>query len=61
MEDAILHLEKEFRNQGINIKDHLGLNKLITDATYKAAVIKKAQERYKISYQSILEASKNKN
>lgn len=58
MEDAIRHLKNEYTTHGISFKDHPGLNKLFTDATYRAEVIKKAQERYRISYQKSLRGSK---
>ena len=60
MEDAMLYLENEYKVRGINIEDHPGLNKLFTDATYRAEIIKKTQEKYKITYQKYLEIVKNK-
>lgn len=58
MEDAILSLKTQYKSQGIKFEDHPGLNKLFKDAVYQAEVINKAQERYKISYQEILNKSK---
>jgi cytoskeletal protein CcmA (bactofilin family) len=61
MEDAILSLENQYKMQGIKFENHPGLNKLFTDAAYKAEIIKKAQETYKKSYQFILVQAKNNN
>ena len=61
MEEAMLYLQNSYKNQKINVKNHPGLYRLFTDATFKAEVIKKSQEKYRISYQSILESVKNKN
>jgi hypothetical protein len=61
MEEAMLYLRNSYKNNKIDIKDHPGLNRLFTDAAFKAEVIKKTQEKYKVSYQSILESVKNKN
>ncbi len=61
MEEAMLYLKNSYKNNKINIKDHPGLNRLFTDAAFKAEVIKKTQEKYQVSYQSILESVKNKN
>ncbi len=58
MEDAIQKLEITYKQQGIDIKNNPGLNKLFTDPVFKADVIRKSQEKYKASYQSILAASK---
>ena len=61
MEDAILSLKNQYEIQGIKFEDHPGLNKLFIDTAYQAEVIKKAQETYKISYQSILKAAESRN
>lgn len=59
MDEAMLYLENAYKDQGINIKDHPGLNKLFTDANFKAEIIKKTQENYKKTYQKYLEMVKN--
>ena len=61
MEDAIQSLQDQYTIQGIKFEDHPGLNKLFTDAAYKAEIINKAQETYKESYQRLLEEAKNNN
>ena len=61
IEDAILTLENAYIERGINYKAHPGLNKLFTDASFRAEIIKKAQDNYKNSYQFILEKAKNMN
>ena len=58
MEEAIQNLKLTYEKQGITIKNHPGLNKLFTDASFKAEVIRKSQEKYRLSYQSILETAK---
>lgn len=59
MTDAIANLKEVYTKQGISFKDHPGLNKLFTDASFQAEVIRKAQQKYKASYQTILENTKN--
>jgi cytoskeletal protein CcmA (bactofilin family) len=59
MEDAIQNLQNTYAQQGMDVKKHPGLNKLFTDAAFKAQVIKKAQETYRKSYQEILATSRN--
>jgi glutathione peroxidase-family protein len=59
MDSALQYLEKSFKDRGLILKDHPGLNRLFTDAAYQAEIIKKTQENYKISYQNILLESQN--
>ena len=47
MEEAMLYLENEYKTLGINFEDHPRLNKLFTDADYKAEIIIKTQDNYK--------------
>ena len=61
MEEAMRYLQERYRTQGIKVEDHPGLNKLFNDAPYRAEIIKKSQERYKVSYQNLLKDAKNKN
>ncbi|MES2747983.1 MAG: hypothetical protein V4648_06375 [Bacteroidota bacterium] len=50
MEEAFVYLENSYKNQGIDITKQPVLNKLFTDASYKAEIIKKTQEKYKLLY-----------
>jgi|GEM_PF-293691 len=54
MEDAMLYLENAFREKGINITEYPSLNKLFNDAAYKAEIMRKTKENYKISYQQLI-------
>jgi hypothetical protein len=60
MDEAMQYLANMYKQQGLKIADHPGLNKLFNDASYRAQIIKKSQDSYKVSYQKILEAAKNK-
>jgi hypothetical protein len=59
MEDGFQYLESMYAKQGINIKENKGLYRLFTDASFKASVVKKAQEKYKASYQVLLESARS--
>ena len=59
MADAIANLKDAYAKQGISFKANPGLNRLFTDASFQAEVIRKSQEKYKASYQTILERSRN--
>lgn len=56
--DAFATLKAAYLKKGISIASKPGLNKLLTDATYQAEVIRKSQATYRASYQAILEKSK---
>ena len=58
MDEAFNLIRERFNDQGIAIEDHAGLNKLFNDQSYKAEIIQKVKEDYKISYQSILKQAK---
>jgi hypothetical protein len=58
MEEAMTYLQDMYKKQGINIKAHKGLDRLFNDAAYRASVIKKAQDTYKMAYPSALKAAK---
>lgn len=58
MTDAFATLKAAYIKKGISIASNPGLNKLLTDATYQAEVIRKSQATYRASYQAILEKSK---
>jgi hypothetical protein len=59
VEEAIANLKASYVRQGLSFKDHPGLNKLFTDASFQAEVIRKSQATYKASYQTMLEKSRN--
>ena len=59
MEEAILYLENEYKDKGVNIEAHPGLNKLFTDANYRAKIIKETQEKYKMTYKNYLKIIEN--
>ena len=59
MMDAIASLKDAYAKQGISFKANPGLNRLFTDASFQAEVVRKSQDKYKASYQSILEKSRN--
>ncbi len=61
MEEAMLYLENEYKALGINFEDHPGLNRLFTDAAYKAEIIKKTQDNYKKTYQNFKEIEAQRN
>ncbi len=58
MTEAIEYLKEQYAAQGVNFADHIGLNKLFTDLTYQAEIIKKTQDKYKLSHQKILDTNK---
>lgn len=58
MVDAIATLKDSYVKQGILLQAHPELSKLFTDVPFQAEVIRKSQEQYKISYQTILARSK---
>jgi len=59
MKEAILYLENEYKDRGINTEDHPRLNKLFTDANYRAEIIKETQEKYKMTYKNYLKIIEN--
>ncbi|WP_309640765.1 hypothetical protein [Flavobacterium sp.] len=61
MEEAMQYLANTYQQQGLVIANHPGLNKLFNDASYRAQIIKKSQDTYKVSYQKILESARNRN
>ncbi len=60
MEEAFVYMENQYKANGVSIKDHPGLFKLFYDPIFKAEVIKKAQDNYKIAYEQYIEIQKNK-
>jgi len=58
MVDAIATLKDSYVKQGILLQAHPELSKLFTDVPFQAEVIRKSQEQYKVSYQTILARSK---
>ncbi|WP_375436316.1 hypothetical protein [uncultured Hymenobacter sp.] len=56
--DAIANLKDAYAKQGISVETHPSLNRLFTDASFQAEVIRKSQETYKASYKSILARSR---
>lgn len=58
MEEAMTYLQDMYKKQGIDIKAHKGLDRLFNDAAYRASVIKKAQDTYKMAYPNALKAAK---
>lgn len=60
MEEAMLYLENSFKDRGVDIANHPGLNKLFTDPVYKAEIIKKTQESYKKSYERLQKLNSSK-
>jgi hypothetical protein len=61
MNEAMQYLASTYKQQGLKIADHPGLNKLFNDASFRADVIRKAQDTYKVSYQKILESARSRN
>jgi hypothetical protein len=53
MEEAMATLENTYKTQGINIQQHPGLNRLFNDAAFRAEVIRNAQEKYRLTYQTM--------
>jgi hypothetical protein len=58
MISAISDLKSAYAKQGISLDANPGLKRLFTDASFQAEVIRKSQETYKASYQSIVEKSR---
>jgi cytoskeletal protein CcmA (bactofilin family) len=61
MDEAMKYLENSYRDHGIDVKKHPGLDRLFADAGFRANMIRKAQATYKESYKAILKAAKSKN
>ncbi|MDO5972095.1 hypothetical protein Q4Q35_20030 [Flavivirga aquimarina] len=55
MEQAMLYLENGYKNNGIDIENHPGLNKLFNDSKYRKKIIAKTKANYKKSYKKLLE------
>ncbi|MDO5975884.1 hypothetical protein [Flavivirga jejuensis] len=55
MEEAMLYLENGYKNNGIDIENHPGLNKLFNDSNYRKKIIAKTKANYKKSYKKLLE------
>ena len=53
MEEAIIHLSNSYKELGIDVTNHPGLNKLFNDSEYQAKVIQETQEKYKKIYKAI--------
>ncbi len=60
MDQAIQYLKDTYASQGLDYKTHPGLNRLFTDSAFKAQVIAKAQQTYKVSYQKLLQEAGRK-
>jgi hypothetical protein len=60
MEEAMTSLQDMYKKQGIDIKAHKGLDRLFNDAAFRASVIKKAQDTYKMAYPSALKAAEKR-
>ena len=59
MTDAIANLKLAYVKQGISFEANPGLKRLFTDASFQTEVVRKSQEKYKASYQTILERSRS--
>lgn len=58
MNEAMQYLQNQYAANGVDITKHAGLNKLFNDVTFRANVIKKTQDNYKITYQSVMTSKK---
>ena len=58
MVEAFQYLENTYKKQGVDFGKHPGLDRLFTDASFKTEVIKKAQEKYKLLYPSLVEGKR---
>ncbi len=58
MVEAMQYLQTQYAARGVDIKKHVGLNKLFNDPTYRAEILKKTQDNYKVSYESIMAPGK---
>jgi len=61
MEEALLLIEDRYRERGIDIASHPGLDKLLNDSAFRAEIILKTKASYKATYQSYLQIIKNQN
>ncbi len=59
MKEAMAYLESEYKRRGINIANHPGLHKLLTDMDFQAEVIQKTKETYKATYQNFIAGVKH--
>ena len=60
MEEALIYIENQYKANNISIKNHAGLYKLLYDPVFKAEVIQKAKENYKIARAQYYELQKGK-
>ena len=61
IEEAILLLEETYRERGIDVNNHYGLQKLFNDESYRKKIIKQVDENYKITYQNIMKMEEQRN
>ncbi len=54
IEEAILLLETTYRERGIDVDNHLGLQKLFNDQNFRKEIIRQVDENYKQTYQNIV-------
>lgn len=54
IEEAILLLETTYRVRGIDVDNHLGLQKLFNDQNFRKEIIRQVDENYKQTYQNIV-------
>jgi hypothetical protein len=59
--EAIQLLEGTYRNRGIDVDNHLGLNKLFNDAAFRNEIINKVEENYIITYQNVMKLESKRN
>ena len=52
--EAIILLEATYRDRGIDVDNHYGLQKLFNDEAFRKEIIKKVDENYKITYQNMM-------
>ncbi len=60
LDESLIYLKAQYDAQKIDLKRNPGLNKLLTDPKFKAEVVKKVQEDYKVNYQTYLDIQKSK-
>lgn len=61
IEEAILLLEATYRERGIDVAGHPGLQKLFNDASFRNGIIKQVDENYKTTYQNMMKMEEQRN